>query len=108
MCLNKEGSILGESELLRERKDIGMLVDLLLRLIVALSVCQARPVPVFVNEPFADLDDRASLAVLHLLVNLSSQMQITILTANPQRYQDLAAQLGAREQSLIHRCHAAV
>lgn len=103
--LHNGESVLGEPQLLNERKDIGMLIDLLLRLLVALIVCRIRPVPVFVNEPFADLDDRAALAVLNLLMTLASAMQITILTAYPERYRQLAGQLDSRTLSLIHSCH---
>lgn len=96
--------ILGEIDLLGEHRDLAPAMDLIIHLVVALTIAPSRRIPMFLNEPFAKLDDSTALALLRLLLQLTPELQITILTAQHERYFQLAAQLEEPELSLIHQC----
>ncbi len=99
--------VIGEDEL-EKRLSRGMLsqVDWIVRMAVALVVCETDSIPVVLDEPFARIDDQRFLSSMKLLIKLLPRLQVIVLSCHQLRHQWLMQQLSDEEQSMLHFCSA--
>lgn len=105
--LRGHSDIIGEDELER-RLSKGMLnqVNWIVRMAVALVVCESDSIPIILDEPFARIDDQKFLSGIRLLISLLPRLQIIVLSCHQLRHSWLAQQLTASEAALLNICTA--
>lgn len=87
----------------------GMLsqVDWIVKMAVALVVCERGSIPIVLDEPFSAVDDQSFLSSMKLLISLLPKLQIIVLSCHELRHRWLVERLGAADKELIHFCNAA-